>query len=348
MKLKFIILIILIFILFLNYLQNQELFFETTSTVRSLLENKIDDMIGDSHLTTPKHQSKLKKYEGLLESVKTRTTDEKPTSYYSLSRDKILITLFYDPQNKFSRDFYDDTEITPTDFEKLEESAASSIVSISDGTTKPWNLLKNKIKENNAADNQEKNPYLSEKLIHIEEIPCSSSRMEECHLKDSILEKNTNPGAPGISKASQPPRSKNLVNKLPKIISSFYVPIDSENSEHIMVEYDGDYTLFNENNPVNLINIIKYMKDSFDKHLEIKDIDTEEEIENDELRKMVHHLKHKHQVQDYSLPDFHSSTIINSFHLLNEKKSVLPPIYNNSFIYKCKLCPQFVKSQIKL
>ncbi len=348
MKLKFVILIILILILFLNYLQNQELFFETTSTVRSLIENKIDDMIGASHLTEQKHQVKLKSHTNIVDSVKIRTTDVNPTSYYSLSRDKILISLFYDPLDKFSRDFYDDTEITHTDFEKLAAPAASSIVSISDGSSKPWNILKKKIKENNASDNQDKNPYFSKKLIHIEEIPCSISRMEKCHIKDSILDmqSDTHTGAPDMSKASQPPRNKNLVNKLPKIISSFYVPVDSENSEHIIVEYDGDYTLFNENNPVNLINIIKYMRDSFDKHLEIKDIDFKEDIENNELRKMVHHLKHKHP--DTSLPNFHSSTIKSNFELLNEKKSVLPPIYNNSFIYKCKLCPQYVKSSIKL
>jgi hypothetical protein len=302
-------------------------------------------MIGATHLTEQKHQTRLKRHTDIVESVKPKV--QEATSYYSLSRDKILISLFYDPLDKFSRDFYDDTETTHADFETLAESTTSSIVSISDGTTKPWNLFKQLINENNKAANQEKNPYLSEKLIHIEEIPCSSSRMEECHLQDSILEKNTNPAAPEKSKASQPPRSKNLVNKLPKIISSFYVPVDSQNSEHIIVEYDGDYTLFNENNPVNLFNIMKYMRDSFDKHLEIHDIDFKEEIENDELRKMVHHLKNKHPEEAAALATYDKTTVIPNFTLLNEKRSVLPPIFNNSYIYKCKLCPQYVKSSIK-
>ena len=165
---------------------------------------------------------------------------------------------------------------------------------MSDGTKKPWNLFKNMIK-----NNKNDNPYFNHHLIHIEEIKCSSKKMDECHLQESNLDtqsgthsnttateaekvddsSNTTQNIP--AKPKQPPRNPNLVNKLPKIISSFYVPINQNKFEHIIIEYDGDYSLFNISNPLNIYSIMKYMKKTFDKHLEITDVDIEENLENE-------------------------------------------------------------------
>ena len=356
MEFKYIILILLILILFLNFLQNQDTFFETTSTVRSLIDNKINSMIGDAHLRTDKHQSKLKTHGDLVKSTVKKNKLNNKTFAYSLTRDKILISLFYDPLDKFSRDFYDDTEVTDDNLEKVD---STNIISISDGTTKPWNLIKKLIKNNNLASNNNKNPYLHQKLIHLEEIPCSYKNMEPCHLKESILDSKSathlDSPAPSdgmsspIYSALQPPRHPNLVDKLPKIISSFYVPLDSQTSEHIIVEYDGDYTLFNDHNPINIFNIMKYMKTSFDKHLEIKDIYLGKELESQGLLKMVHHLQHKHPDKYTAITSNYDKTaIMNNFDLLNSKINILHPFYENKFIYKCKFCPQYVKSQKKI
>lgn len=326
-------------ILFLNVLQNLDKF-ETSTTVRSLIENKINSMLGDSHLDTDTHQRLLRTHSEII-----KNTDNQATTY-SLTRDKILITLFYDPLDKYSRDFYDDTETTDSELESLTD--IENIISVSDGTKKPWNLFKNMIK-----NNQDYNPYFYNELIHIEEIKCSSKKMNECHLQDSELDTESGTNySPEIStsnsiKSKQPPRNPNLVNKLPKIISSFYVPINKDEFEHIIVEYDGDYSLFNISNPLNIYSIIKYMKKTFDKHLEITDVDIEENLENETVRKMAYHLKNNFP-DKISEEEITTDNLKKHFTLLNKKKKIIAPLYNDYYIYKCKYSPKYIKSKIKI
>ena len=69
-------------ILFLNFLQHLDKF-ETSSTVKSLIENKVDSMIGDSHLDTNQHQLLLKTHSELVES--NRNTNQERVCLFSYS-----------------------------------------------------------------------------------------------------------------------------------------------------------------------------------------------------------------------------------------------------------------------
>ena len=74
-----ILMVILFLIFFLQHLDK----FETSSTVKSLIENKVDSMIGDSHLDTNQHQLLLKTHSELVES--NRNTNQEGYMLFSYS-----------------------------------------------------------------------------------------------------------------------------------------------------------------------------------------------------------------------------------------------------------------------
>jgi hypothetical protein len=166
--------------------------------------------------------------------------------------------------------------------------------------------------------------------------------MEKCHQVDSKL-------IDVVSEteiyAKQPPRNENMIDRMPKVILSMYIPVSTTENKLIEIEYDGIYSIFNTDNPVNLNEIIKYIASSLDRHLEIKDIDmtiteNQDVNKNQIQQKIITHLQHKHKITDFT-------TLHDKFTTINSEKYMENPLYLNEFIYKCKYCPQYVKSSIK-
>lgn len=370
MEIKIVVLLLLLLCLFLNFLQEKEQFKELKGGhlhIRNVVEDEVDNMIAEAKI---KHGSsddttthdKLVGLKTRIEKVEngiTKTYDK--THKLSLAKDKVLLTLFYDPLDKNSADFYDDTFVSEEDVVTSSPSVSNldEVISISSKDMKPWNKLKQIL--NTLQDDI---PYASQKFLYLEEIKCSAKKMEECHLKDLILVNRTAFDATQPypthtlgpqTLAEPPPRGENLVDKLPKVIFSFLKPngLDENNQEvrqHFEIEYDGLYTMFQDNNPISMYNMIKYMRDTVDKNLEILDIDLDTPDETKDILKMIHHYKTHHKEKlDSSNIATEKEKIKNGenepkFILLNDKKDMMPPLFNNKFIYKCKHCPMFVKT----
>lgn len=365
MEIKIIVLLLLLLCLFLNFLQEKEQFKELKGGhlhIRNVVEEEVDKMIAEAKIkhgssndtTTHDKLVGLKTQIQKVENGIKKTYDR--THKLSLAKDKVLLTLFYDPLDKNSADFYDDTFVSEEEVVIGSTSADSNldeVISISSKDMKPWNKLKlilNKL--------QDSIPYASQKFLYLEEIKCSAKKMEECHLKDSILvkreAKSDSYRTDTLGRqtlAEPPPRGENLVEKLPKVILSFLKPngVDINNKEkrkHHEIEYEGLYTMYHEKNPININNMLKYIKDTTDRHLEILDIDLETENKPEVILKMIHHTKMHHPQVITNPADL--ETINTQFSLLNTQKIVNPPFYNNSFIYKCRHCPMFVKTSVKI
>ena len=368
MEIKIIVLLLLLLCLFLNFLQGKEQFKELKGGhlhIRNVVEEEIDTMIAEAAVkhgasedtTTHDDLIGLKTRIEKVENGITKNYDK--THNLSLAKDKVLLTLFYDPLDKNSADFYDDTFVSEEEVVKGSTSADSNldeVISISSKDMKPWNKLKQIL---NIL--QDDIPYASQKFLYLEEIKCSAKKMEECHLKDSILvqreiDSPTHTLGPQTL-AEPPPRGENLVDKLPKVIFSFLKPNGlDENSlevrQHFEIEYDGLYTMFQDNNPISMYNMIKYMRDTVDKNLEILDIDLDTPGETKDVLKMIHHYKtHHNDTLIWSDIANEKTKIIEQrdepkFILLNNNKVMMPPLFNNKFIYKCRHCPMFVKTSV--
>ena len=70
-----------------------------------------------------------------------------------------------------------------------------------------------------------------------------------------------------------------------------------------------------------------------------------------------HYKKHHHPDQNITLKNSAKTGDMNhiisqendpKFILLNDTKILEPPLFNDSFIYKCKHCPMFVKTSNKI
>ena len=371
MEIKIIVLLLLLLCLFLNFLQGKEQFKELIGGhlhIRNVVEEEIDKMIAEAAIKhgsseeTTKHNDLIgftTKIEKVENGIK-KTYDK--THNLSLVKDKILLTLFYDPLDKNSADFYDDTFVSEKEVVTGISSAnLEEVVSISSKDMKPWNKLK--LILNTLQDNI---PYAHREFLYLEEIKCSAKKMEECHLKDSILvkreAKSDSYRTDTLGRqtlAEPPPRGENLVEKLPKVILSFLKPngLDENMNElrqHFEIEYDGLYTMFQDNNPISMYNMIKYMRDTVDKNLEILDIDLDTPSQTKDVLKMIHHYKthHKEKLDSSNIAtekhNIIKQTAEPKFILLNTNKVMMPPLFNNTFIYKCRHCPMFVKTSVKI
>ena len=96
MKLKYFLLILLLLVLFLNFM-TQEHFIDT---LKDQLDQKIDDIISTGNINDPIHQSK----------ILSHSTSDNTLTHYSLKNNKVLLTLFYDKYNEHSLNFYDNSE----------------------------------------------------------------------------------------------------------------------------------------------------------------------------------------------------------------------------------------------
>ena len=367
MEIKIVVLLLLLLCLFLNFLQEKEQFKELKGGhlhIRNVVEDEVDKMIAEAAVKhgASEETTTHKKLTGLTTKIQkvengiTKTYDK--NHKISLAKDKVLLTLFYDPLDKNSADFYDDTFVSEEEVVTSSPSVSNldEVISISSKNMKPWNKLKQILNTL-----QEDIPYASQKFLYLEEIKCSAKKMEECHLKDSILvkrEKDSPTHTLGTQTlAEPPPRGENLVDKLPKVIFSFLKPngLDENMNElrqHFEIEYDGLYTMFQDNNPISMYNMIKYMRDTVDKNLEILDIDLDTPGETKDILKMIHHYKthHKDKLDSSNLAteklNIIKQTAEPKFILLNKNKVMMPPLFNNTFIYKCRHCPMFVKTSV--
>ena len=354
MKLKYFLLISLVLVLFLNFLQNREQFFSDNRRVKhlnNLIDEKIKSIIGKYSINTPAHSNKIVDHDIFVQSSSSQTLENtsityQKSRYYSLIKDKVILTLYYDPMDANSAAFYDDTMVSDEDIAMADKKGVSletmpkyeQVFKVSDMTIKPWNFFKTLIKNN------QNNPYLNNKLLLLEEVKCSVSEMEKCHQVDSKLIDVVSKTKTKIY-AKQPPRNENMVDRMPKVILSMYIPISPTENKLIEIEYDGIYSIFNTDNPVNLNEIIKYIASSLDRHLEIKDIDmtiteNQDSSKNQIQQKIITHLQHKHGITNFT-------TLDDKFTKINSEKFMEHPVYLNEFIYKCNQCPQYIKSSTK-
>lgn len=149
-------------------------------------------------------------------------------------------------------------------------------------------------------------------------------------------------------KAVQPPRNIDLVDKLPKVILSFLKPISknidtdvsnsspaiSTNNEQITVEYDGIYNMNAQYKPITYHNILHFIQESLDKHLEIKEDDTGSTLYTTNDKITYHNKKFGH-------------TIPIPIKYLNNTKLVEPPLYIDYHIIKCPDCAMYIKTTKK-
>ena len=436
MKVKFILLILLVLILILNFFSQKQNFKSTMVHQMSLVQQEMEDIIGLSHIDAPSNSGKINTHEELKK--------DKTLNLYSLTKDKVLITLFYDRYNKFSSDFYDDSdEIADLELINLDKEIVdlnnkqlleASLIDdkISDAKKKfnerharmiklkiaflnekakeliefrqnrsqrfnPWNMFKFYFQYL-----YHDKPYLNDNLIHLEEVHCPRGEMDGCvkntsHLIEKTsttysfnkLDKSLDPVISNLASTSedlnlekkqdiekrqvedriptlQAPRTEDLIDKLPKLLISFIKPITAVKNEYIQVEYDGIYSMNLQYNPITYHNILHFIQDSLDKHLEITEINDEFINDDDVTAKIKSHCKnfdHKIYYSDLPTPEEATAkasdagataesepqdTEINKsyFKELNSKHLVDPPLYINYKIYKCPRCPMYIKEYI--
>ena len=285
MKLKYLLLILLLLVLFLNFM-TQEHFIDT---LKDQLDQKIDDIISTGNINDPIHQSKIRSHSILANTL----------THYSLKNNKVLLTLFYDKYNEHSLNFYDNSEIIDLSTNKTKYNT--------------WNMLKKNHLMN-------KNPYINQELLVLEEVKCDGNEISKCIENPSvILEKNTLKEIP----TEQPPRSETLIDKLPKVILSFLKPIDIIDKniqyEYIIAEYDGIYSMNEPEKPLAYHNILHFIQETLDKHLEIK-----------KEEKKDHEDKFGHTFDKVPI-----NTIIKAE----------APLYLDYNIYKCNECCLYYKEK---
>lgn len=301
MKLKYFLLILLLLVLFLNFM-TQEHFVDT---LKDQLDKKIDDIISTGNINDPIHQSKIMSH-SITQSDSNSITpsDSNTLTHYSLKNNKVLLTLFYDKYNEHSLNFYDNSEIIDLSTNKTKYNT--------------WNMLKKNHLMN-------KNPYINQELLVLEEVKCDGNDISNCiNTLSNLIPQNISP-SPSPSNTittEQPPRSETLIDKLPKVILSFLKPIDIIDGdiqyEYIIAEYDGIYSMNEPEKPLAYHNILHFIQETLDKHLEIK-------IEEENY--------HTKELSDHT------------FKQINNVIKAEAPLYLDYNIYKCNKCCLYYKEK---
>jgi hypothetical protein len=289
MKLKYLLLILLLLVLFLNFM-TQEHFIDT---LKDQLDQKIDDIISTGNINDPIHQSKIRSHSILANTL----------THYSLKNNKVLLTLFYDKYNEHSLNFYDNSEIIDLSTNKTKYNT--------------WNMLKKNHLMN-------ENPYIDPKLLVLEEVKCDGNDISNCiNTLSNLIPQNISPSPSNTITTEQPPRSETLIDKLPKVILSFLKPIDIIDKniqyEYIIAEYNGIYSMNEPEKPLAYHNILHFIQETLDKHLEIK-----KEEKKDHEDKFGH--------------TFDTTPI-------NTDIKAEAPIYLDYKIYKCNECCVYYKEK---
>jgi hypothetical protein len=275
------------------------------NTLKDQLDKKIDDIISTGNINDPIHQSKIMSH-SITQSDSNSITpsDSNTLTHYSLKNNKVLLTLFYDKYNEHSLNFYDNSEIIDLSTNKTKYNT--------------WNMLKKNHLMN-------KNPYINQELLVLEEVKCDGNDISNCiNTLSNLIPQNISP-SPSPSNTittEQPPRSETLIDKLPKVILSFLKPTIKDGNiqyEYIIAEYDGIYSMNEPEKPLAYHNILHFIQETLDKHLEIK-----------KEEKKDHEDKFRHT--------FYTTSIDTDI-------KAEAPLYLDYKIYKCNECCVYYKDK---
>ena len=321
MNLKVFLIILLILIFFIHYLSFRENSISLNENLIKFIQEKTNEYDHD----------KLKSKHSEITDLKYKYKNKD----IGLPKDKVLLTLFYEPFGEHSSLFYDNSGEALGPAITSEETVFSVIKeNVKDSDTHVWNKIKYDVFK------QGQQLYFDSRIMSLEEVKCDK---RICYDKFGYILKEPS----SISgnefeiekyKKTQAIRDDKLVDKLPKIILTFIRYDDSvkdelfeEKSEIvqevIMVEYNGVYSLNNKYYPIAYNNILNFVQETMDKYLEIKYDDDSVDLIDTDSKIAYHNEKTGHTID--------KSIIIN--------KVVTKPYHYNYSLIKCPDCPMYIK-----
>ena len=257
MKIKIYLFLFLILILFVNNYFNNEKFYSTTDySIHTVYKNYVED------------------------EVKLLIARYEDGKNYTLSKENALLTLFYDTNEPYSSNYYDDTELTDNSY-MFSDNAPSLTDSQSrlmksefelDSENKKrmnvWNQFRQRylnINKNTNRNTQDKY-YKYLQMLELEEVKCVDGEMPKCvnfnKLSNNITILNNN-----LHKSfdkRQPPRPRDLIDKLPKVIFSFVKHLKNQQGnieyEQEIIEYYGIYNYNDAVSTVGLDNLLDFVQ----------------------------------------------------------------------------------------
>lgn len=324
MKIKIILFIFLLLILFINNLFIKEKFYQ--SSFHNTYNEMVDDKLGKI----------LREY-------------EKNTSY-TLTPESALITLFYDRYEPYSRYYYDDTELDEISDDVFATSGSNdaNAKSIARDLMKSqftrqkenikkmnvWNQFRELFKKskNNNNTNHKYHKFLF--MLDMEEVKCQDGNMPNCvgfdKLSNNIIfDASTSKLKRDTISKRQPPRPRDIVNKLPKVIFSFVKHIKEGNEikyKQVIVEYEGIYNYNDAFSKEGLENLLDFVENCFEKHLNISNL---QEFKNSDETEPEQFHKNKLDTSSVTYFDSNSLTINNEYDNKNIQKCDKSPYYYN-------------------
>lgn len=266
MKIKIFLFLFLILILFVNnYFNNEKFYSAPEVSIHTVYRNYLED------------------------EVKLLIAEYEDNRLYTLSKEKALLTLFYDTNEPYSSNYYDDTELIDNsyifsdDSESLSDTQSTLMKSQFDLDTENkkkmniWNQFREKYlninKNTNPNEGDKYYKYL--KMLDLEEIKCVDGEMPEC-VNFNKLSNNITIENDKLKKSldkRQPPRPRNLVDKLPKVIFSFVKHFNNQQGaikyEQEIIEYYGIYNYNDAVTTVGLDNLLDFIQSCYEKYLNL-------------------------------------------------------------------------------
>ena len=139
MEVKLLLILLLVLVLLLNFYTSENFFNDHRSDDQNPIAKHIGEELG--------RMMDNKNYFDVSEYIDIKITNQNDRDWYlergnfSLPKNKILITLFYDPNDRFSRMFYDDTEKIYEDY-MLEQKKDDMKKKDEKKNKKIWNRIK--------------------------------------------------------------------------------------------------------------------------------------------------------------------------------------------------------------
>ena len=269
MKIKIYLFLFLILILFVNnYFNNENFYSAPEVSIHTVYRNYLED------------------------EVKLLIARYEDGKNYTLSKEKALLTLFYDTNEPYSSNYYDDTELTDNSY-MFSDNAPSLTDSQSrlmksefelDSENKKrmnvWNQFRQRylnINKNTNRNTQDKY-YKYLQMLELEEVKCVDGEMPKC-VNFNKLSNNITISNNKLHKSfdkRQPPRPRDLVDKLPKVIFSFVKHLKNQQGnieyEQEIIEYDGIYNYNDAVSTVGLNNLLDFIQSSYENYLNLNNL----------------------------------------------------------------------------
>lgn len=143
MEVKLLLILLLVLVLLLNFYTSENFFNDHRSDDQNPIAKHIGEELG--------RMMDNKNYFDVSEYIDIKITNQNDRDWYlergnfSLPKNKILITLFYDPNDRFSRMFYDDTEKIYEDYILKEDEIQKEE---KEKNKKIWNRIKEHYENN--------------------------------------------------------------------------------------------------------------------------------------------------------------------------------------------------------